>query len=79
MVSDKFEIDATTELKAKILENEQLSEWFFDLCIGREPSIKVTEDTLSLMEKNEIIIRKKSGLDLGEVGKDFWRKLGLIL
>ncbi len=78
MDPDKFEIDSKTELKAKIIENEQLSEWFFDLCIGRKPSIKVPEDTLNLMEKHEIIVRKKSGLELGEVGKDFGKKLGLI-
>ena len=78
MISDKFEIDVATELKAKILSDARLSEWFFDLCIGREPSTKVPEETLSLMERHEIIVRTESGFELGEIGKDFGRKLGLI-
>lgn len=75
---NKFETDSKTELKAKILDDQQLSEWFFDLCIGREPSTKVPEETLSLMERHEIIVRTESGFELGEIGKDFGRKLGLI-
>lgn len=78
MSSDKLEIDATTELKAKILSDAQLSEWFFDLCIGQRPRVQVSEDAISLMKRYGIIVQTESGFELGETGKDFGRKLGLI-
>lgn len=66
------------ELKAKILIDARLSEWFFDLCIGRKPSIEVSEDVANLMEKYEIIKKTDAGFELGKSGIEFGRNLGLI-
>lgn len=67
-----------TALAAKILDDSVLCTWFFELCIGRRPTVKVSEDTMSTMQRHGFVVKADSGLKLGPAGEAFARALGLI-
>jgi len=74
----KLDRNSQTKLQAMILGDPDLSQWFFELCIGQKPSIEVLEDKIRLLEKHDIIRRTETGFELGESGKEFGLVLGLI-
>lgn len=65
-------------LGAKILEDPSLAQWFFELCIGRAPQVKVSKEIIREMEKSEFVEKTDAGFKLGAAGEEFGRKLGII-
>jgi len=65
-------------LGAEILEDPDLAQWFFELCIGRTPQVKVSMEILGEMEKSGFVEKTDAGFKLGSDGKEFARRLGLI-
>lgn len=73
MKSEKFD----TALAAKILDDPDLSKWFFDVCMGLTPEIKLSDELVKKMERHKFVLKTNLGLQLGPAGEEFARKLGL--
>ena len=71
--------DFDNALAAKILGDAAISEWFFNVCIGRKPKVRISAKIAKEMERQKFVIKTASGLKLGLAGEEFARKLGLLI
>lgn len=74
MRNEKFD----TAMAAKILEDPDLSKWFFDVCMGLTPEVQLSDELAEKMESYKFVLRTNLGLQLGPAGEEFARMLGLI-
>jgi len=71
-------INFNSALGAKILDDQDLAQWFFELCIGRVPQVEISQEILREMEISDFIVKADTGFKLGANGEEFARKLGII-
>lgn len=65
-------------LGARILEDPGLAQWFFELCVGKTPQVKVSKEILGEMEKSGFVEKTDAGFKIGSYGEEFARRLGII-